>query len=1008
MRIDTNGNIGIGTTTPTSNLQVTQPTTGVGTVSNLAGGTTVTGVGTQFTNTFKVGDTITIGGQTVAISAIASDTSMTTAAITNANTNVAYTLAGGDRFVVKGNGNVGIGTTNPGIYKLNVSGVGADATTRQLIRDTGTNSQAILELQNDARTYAIKVDGANQTDDMFKIYDGTASLDRFVINSTGNVGIGTTSPGSLLNIKSSFPEFNIETSNASARGAINFVTSGGNAWRLGSYVTTAENGNFEFVEGSNTRIYIKPGGNIGIGTTNPGEHLSIEGTGDQSLSVYSSTTGVFNTPKSFIKFFGQDTGSVKREQARISSAPGASTSTAGQLIFSTNNSSNVLSERLRIDEAGNVGIGTASPGGLLDVNSKLIVASNGDITQATTGGFAMWAANSATWPTYGFTGDSGVGMYRPATDELRFTTAGSDRMTINSSGKVLINATSDSSDSKLYISGTTANNGSTSAIAGILGGYTFNPTAGGVQVGNRFVVTNSPTTAANTSIGEIVRTVDNTTLVNTVRGIDVTSNGGSNTAGTNTGIRATGATFGIQGLTPATAGGVYVPAAIYGENTGTTAGDVLRLYSNSVTSAPSFATFYHDTSAFTGTGLLMSFATGSGSFTGDFASFNKNNVTVFKVTNGGVVSMGLSSTAATSAVCSSLANGTAPTADTAYEIRDCSNTPVADYAEMYPVEAGAEVGDIVASGTEVVATYDVKDNGGIDWTKVKGNITKLVKSGATYQSNVIGIVSNNTNDFSSTGYNIKEADHPMPIALNGRVPVKVSSSSEPIKSGDYVTTSTEAGKAMKSIESGYVIGKALEDWNPNSGKDMVMIFVEQGYNEIPIYQNLGLKILEIADMAKSNIWRDAITSWLGNAANKITRIFTGEICLTDDTGQSECINRSELHNLKMMMSLPAQALPPSSTTNTQTPSAPLSGGTITPTTSTPSVAATPSTSTVAPVTTTTLPSATATTTTPTSTATTDTTTSVPATSTTPSTSTVTTDTSPAGSEPSASAPTATQ
>ena len=53
--------------------------------------------------------------------------------------------------------------------------------------------------------------------------------------------------------------------------------------------------------------------------------------------------------------------------------------------------------------------------------------------------------------------------------------------------------------------GTTAANGSTSAIAGILGGYTFNPTAGGVQVGNRFVVTNSPTTTANTAVGEIIR-----------------------------------------------------------------------------------------------------------------------------------------------------------------------------------------------------------------------------------------------------------------------------------------------------------------------------------------------------------------------------------------------------------------------------------------------------------------------------------------------------------------------
>jgi hypothetical protein len=101
--------VGIGTQSPTAKFQIDQETIGHGTVSNAAGGTTVTGVGTQFTDTFRVGDTITIpylSGQTVAITAIASDTSMTTAAITNANTNAAYGLTGGNRLKVFGNGNI--------------------------------------------------------------------------------------------------------------------------------------------------------------------------------------------------------------------------------------------------------------------------------------------------------------------------------------------------------------------------------------------------------------------------------------------------------------------------------------------------------------------------------------------------------------------------------------------------------------------------------------------------------------------------------------------------------------------------------------------------------------------------------------------------------------------------------------------------------------------------------------------------------------------------------------
>jgi hypothetical protein len=69
----------------------------------------------------------------------------------------------------------------------------------------------------------------------------------------------------------------------------------------------------------------------------------------------------------------------------------------------------------------------------------------------------------------------------------------------------------------------------------------------------------------------------------------------------------------------------------------------------------------------------------------------------------------------------------------------------------------------------------------------------------------------------------------MPVALNGRVPVKVSSISENILAGDYITTSGESGKAMKAVKAGYVIGKALESWNKGSGSSTVMVFVEQGY-----------------------------------------------------------------------------------------------------------------------------------------------------------------------------------
>ena len=208
-----------------------------------------------------------------------------------------------------------------------------------------------------------------------------------------------------------------------------------------------------------------------------------------------------------------------------------------------------------------------------------------------------------------------------------------------------------------------------------------------------------------------------------------------------------------------------------------------------------------------------------------------NGILVVDSTNG-LVKVALGTTASTNAVCSTLANTTAPTAATAYTLVDCNAAPAADYAEKYPVAAGVTYGDIVATGTTMVNTYGETD-GNIDWNIIKGQVTQLIKSGAPYQSNSIGIVSDNYGDFTSAGNNIKDEDNPMPVALNGRVPVNISPTSDPIQPGDYLTTSGDSGKAMKATGAGYVIGKALASWNPGSGETQVIVYVEQGYYNGP-------------------------------------------------------------------------------------------------------------------------------------------------------------------------------
>ncbi|KKP98831.1 MAG: hypothetical protein US08_C0006G0001, partial [Candidatus Nomurabacteria bacterium GW2011_GWF2_36_19] len=92
-------------------------------------------------------------------------------------------------------------------------------------------------------------------------------------------------------------------------------------------------------------------------------------------------------------------------------------------------------------------------------------------------------------------------------------------------------------------------------------------------------------------------------------------------------------------------------------------------------------------------------------------------------------------------------------------------------------------------------------------------------------------------------------------------------------------------------------------------------------------QEMNLMMIDINSFKPEDIendtnpWRVAITSWLGNATNKITRIFTGEVCLTDETGDTECINKDELRSLKTLINTSgtASVVTP---TDTNTPTSP--------------------------------------------------------------------------------------
>ena len=176
-------------------------------------------------------------------------------------------------------------------------------------------------------------------------------------------------------------------------------------------------------------------------------------------------------------------------------------------------------------------------------------------------------------------------------------------------------------------------------------------------------------------------------------------------------------------------------------------------------------------------------------------------------------------------VCKNAADGTAENV-----FRECSGTP-GDLAEWYETELGVEAGDIVFA-TENVIEYEYEKfdpfTGEALDRNAKAKASVLGK--ATTGSTVIGIIS--TSPWQSFGKGVKAVgQNPQPVALVGRVPVKISLENGPIKAGDRLTVSkTLPGYAMKMTESGQSIGIALEQFpitNDQTGK--ILTFVNLSY-----------------------------------------------------------------------------------------------------------------------------------------------------------------------------------
>ncbi len=110
-------------------------------------------------------------------------------------------------------------------------------------------------------------------------------------------------------------------------------------------------------------------GNVGIGTTTPNSKLEIDGAKNTTLLNLNMTNPTAVSDYLAIDFNRGGSQNVGRITAYLDSA-----TQSGGLTFATAPDGSTISERMRINYAGNVGIGTTTPAYKLDVNGDINVA----------------------------------------------------------------------------------------------------------------------------------------------------------------------------------------------------------------------------------------------------------------------------------------------------------------------------------------------------------------------------------------------------------------------------------------------------------------------------------------------------------------------------------------------------------------------------------------------------------------------------------------------------------
>ena len=404
-RFTNGGNLGIGTTSPNGLLEVYSTTNTTARIKSAgASGSAMLTINPEGAGAGSVGDGVVFFDMNSTAWAVGVDKSeSSTFKIAN---DVYGNFSTNNYFNITTGGNVGIGTTSPSA-KLDISG-SAEGRYLEVNAIAGfaglsSGSAAMVELLNagDGNTLFIKTQNSSRND-AAPLAVWTENNPRFLVRNDGNVGIGTTNPAAKLDIVGSNSGLALSFGTTVPNNPLFLNTYGG--WSgigmdastaglrlVGEYQTnnpvvdmgyyssaTVQHANWTSV------MMVRQGGNVGIGTTNPGYKLDVvssgnviarfngsavaassateidilgpQSNGDLNLGVGGST---FTDSTNNIQNKGFIAAGSGLSGLNLRSDAGYVQITAGGVAASY--------EVARFTASGNVGIGTTNPGSLLHV-----------------------------------------------------------------------------------------------------------------------------------------------------------------------------------------------------------------------------------------------------------------------------------------------------------------------------------------------------------------------------------------------------------------------------------------------------------------------------------------------------------------------------------------------------------------------------------------------------------------------------------------------------------------